>query len=189
MRSADIARLLPDVFQYALRPMAGTFEPDRRMLATLEVMSAMHAPIEAILDGLERFFHARRTPQRFVPHLAQWVDLDWLLRPTRGSDAISDSIASGPDALRKMVETASELAQWRGTARGLQLALETATGVPGFAVEETVAGDDGRPRPFYVRVIVPADAAQFRPLIERVIATEKPAYVVCEVVFSGGAPS
>jgi hypothetical protein len=107
----------------------------------------------------------------------------------RHADAISDSIASGPDALRKMVETASELAQWRGTARGLQLALETATGVPGFAVEETVAGDDGRPRPFYVRVIVPADAAQFRPLIERVIATEKPAYVVCEVVFSGGAPS
>src|SRR2546430_8705397 len=118
MRSADIARLLPDVFQYALRPMAGAFEPDRRMLAALEVMSALHAPVEDILDTLERFFDSRRTPQRFVPYLAQWVDLAWLLRPTRGSDAISDSIASGPDALRKMVETARELAQWRGRAGG-----------------------------------------------------------------------
>src|SRR5438093_13079215 len=109
MHRNDIARLLPDVFQYALRPMAGTFEPDRPMVATLEVMSAMHAPIEEILDSLERFVDARRTPQRFVPYLTQWVDLDWLLRATRGLDAIADSIASGPTALRKMVETASEL--------------------------------------------------------------------------------
>jgi phage tail-like protein len=188
MRSADIARLLPDVFQYAIRPMAGMFEPDSRMLAALEVMSAMHAPVEEILDSLERFFDSRRTPQRFAPYLTQWVDLDWLLRPTRGLDAIADSIASGPDALRKMVGTASELAQWRGTVHGLQLALETATGVTGFTVQESV-GDDGKPRPFYVRVIVPPDAAQFRPLIERVIATEKPAYVQCKAVFPGNAPS
>lgn len=184
----DIARLLPDVFQYALRPMKGTFEPDRRMLAALDVMSAMHGPVEEILNGLERFVDARRTPQRFVPYLTQWVDLDWLLRPTRGLDAIADSIASGPEALRNMVETASEFAQWRGTAHGLQLALETATGVTGFTVQESV-GDDGKPRPFYVRVIVPPDAAQFRPLIERVIATEKAAYVQCRAVFPADTPS
>src|SRR5712691_5095234 len=188
MRSADIARLLPDVFQYAVRPMAGTFEPDRRMQAALEVMSALHAPIEAILDGLERFIDPRRTPQRFVPYLTQWVDLDWLLRPTRGSDAISDSIASGPDALRKLVETASELAQWRGTAHGLQLALETATGVAGFTVDEAVRAGNVT-RPFFVRVSVPAAAAQFKPLIARVIATEKPAYVQYETVFPGEMPS
>jgi len=66
--------------------------------------------------------------------------------------------------------------------------IETATGVAGFTVQESV-GDDGKARPFYVRVIVPPDAAQFRPLIERVIATEKPAYVQCKAIFPGDAPS
>src|SRR5437870_1411434 len=135
MRSADIARLLPDVFQSALRPAEGAFEPDRPMLGTLDAMAALHAPCEAILDDLDRFFDPRRAPERFVPFLARWVDLGWLLGPAP-AEAGSQPLASGLEPLRQLVSAASETARWRGTARGLVRFLDTVTGTPGFKVDE-----------------------------------------------------
>jgi phage tail-like protein len=184
MRSAEIARLLPEVFQSALRPAGGAVEADRRTAATLEAMALLHAPCEEILDGLDRFFRPQTAPERFAPYLARWVDLDWLLRPGPSSDASADSLASGIAPLRELVRAASEIAQWRGTARGLVGFLDTVTGVPGFVVDEAVVDPSGAPLPFHFRVVGPADAKRFQPLIERVIVAEKPAYMTWELAFA-----
>src|SRR5574341_2267177 len=138
MRSDEIARLLPDVYQYALsEAVPGVNEPDRRLMAALAAMEVLHAPSERVLDDLDRFVDARRTPERFVPYLATWVDLDWLLHPA-AEDVTPGSLASGVGPLRELIAAASDLARWRGTARGLVGFLDTATGIPGFQVEEGV---------------------------------------------------
>jgi phage tail-like protein len=155
MRSSEIQRLLPGVFQRTLG------EGGTPLGAALEVMSALHAPSEAILQDLDAFFDPRRTPERFVPLLARWMDLEVAL-------------GAEPGRLRELTAAAFDLAQWRGTARGLVRFLEIATGVPGFQVDERV-------RPFHVRVTVPAAAAGLRPLVERIIEREKPASVTYEL--------
>lgn len=189
MRSAEIARLLPDVFQFALSPpAAGVVEPDRRMAAALAAMEVLHAPCEEVLDGLDRFVHPVRAPQRFLPYLAGWVDLDWLVRAAPGSDVTSESLPTGVGSLRELLAAAAEMARWRGTARGLLRFLDTATGIPGFKVEEGVTGEGRAPRPFHLRVIAPAEAEPYRAFIERVIVSQKPAYATWELAFAT-APS
>ena len=122
-----------------------------------------------------------------MPYLAGWVDLDWLLVAAPSEPVATNStLASGLGPLRELVAAAADLARWRGTARGLLRFLDTATGVPGFAIEENVSGDERRPRPFHLRIVAPAEAAVYRPLIERVIVAEKPAYATYELVFATG---
>lgn len=177
MRRAEIEQLLPSVYQMALHPVDGwVIEPDQRLGALLDAMEALHDPIERILDRLEAWLDPRRAPDPFVPYLAGWVDLDRLA----GGEATM--AAAGTDRLRELVAAASDLARWRGTSRGLLRFLGIATGLPGFSVDERPAGPDGRPRPFHVVVHGPAEAARMRPLIERIVESEKPAYVTCDIV-------
>ncbi len=190
MNSTEIARLLPDVFQYAIMPpAAGVIEPDRRMAAALGAMEVLHEPCEQVLQDLHRYLDPRQTPGRFVSYLAGWVDLDWLLLP--GPDQPSASpipLASGLGRLRELVAAASELARWRGTARGLLRFLDTATGIPGFTIEENVSSANRVPRAFHLWVRAPQAASPFQPLIERVIRAEKPAYVTYELTFGDAEP-
>ncbi len=166
---------------------AGIVEPDRRLTALLEAMEALHEPVEDVLDGLHEHLDPRQAPPRFVPYLAGWVDLDWLLLATPDqSAATATPLASGMGHLRELVAAAVEMARWRGTARGLLRFLDTATGVAGFDVIENVTGDPPTPRPFHLRILAPAAAEAFRPLIERVIVAEKPAYATYELVFVAG---
>ena len=56
------------------------------------------------------------------------------------------------------------------------------------AIRIVLALPDVPPQPpFHLRVVAPADAAVYRPLIERVIVAEKPAYATYELVFATGA--
>ena len=177
MKQAEIATLLPGVFQRAIRP--GT-----PLAALLAVMEAQHAPVEALLVELDGYFDPYRAPDLFVTLLAGWVDLDRLFAaPPEALDEanIRHLYAPGLGRLRELVAAAAYLSRWRGTAHGLVRFLETAVGVTGFAVEEHVPGEDGRPRPFHIRVHVPAGAARFRPLITRIVELEKPAYVTYEL--------
>jgi hypothetical protein len=50
-----------------------------------------------------------------------------------------------------------------------------------------VAGKDGLPVPFHVRVVAPEAAKSQRELVERIVALEKPAYVTWELAFEAGA--
>ncbi|HEX7151032.1 MAG TPA: phage tail protein [Thermoanaerobaculia bacterium] len=159
MQRELIAQLLPTVFRRAL--------PESRPLdAILGVMEAMHAPSEHALAHFDEALNPYTAPERFVPFLASWMGFD-----------VGQTLLSVPDRrLRELIAMASTLAKWRGTAKGLVLFLEIATGLRGFVIEE--------PRPFHFVLRAPAIAAEQRELIARVIESEKPAYVTSELVFA-----
>jgi phage tail-like protein len=183
MKRSEIEPLLPAVFQrtlYAGSPLG----------ALLDVMEALHAPAEGVLARLETHFDPARAPDRFVPLLARWVDLAWLLAADPGAPAAGrDPDVGGTARLRELVAAAAYLSQWRGTAHGLLRFLEIATGVPGFGVEEQTRPPDGRMRPYHIRVLVPPAAMAHAALIERIVAMEKPAYVTHELVAGSVSPA
>ena len=160
MKSSRIAHLLPVVMRRAI-------EFSSPLAAVLGVMEAMHAPSEAALSAFHEVVNPYAAPERFVPYLASWVGLEPVL-DERGA------ISSGTARLRELVAASNRLAKWRGTARGLILFLEIATGLQGFEVAE--------PRPFHFTLTLPPGAAPHRPLIERIVSSEKPAYVTAEII-------
>lgn len=182
MKQARINQLLPQVFQRVMS--AGT-----PLASILDLMEEFHTAPEAILGNLDAIFDPRRTPDRFVPYLAGWVDLGMLLEiPHAGASAATVSLSTGLGRLRELTANAAVLSEWRGTGKGLQLFLQTATGSDGFSIDEHVAGTDGKTRPFHIRVLVPGELVVHRALIERIIELEKPAYVTYELEFKLTAP-
>ncbi len=159
MNRERIAELLPTVFRRALPhspPLA----------AILGVMEAMHAPSEEALAHFGDALNPRTAPDRFVPFLASWTGLDFV---SEGAAPIE------LPRLRELIAMSNMLARWRGTATGLILFVEIATGLRGFTVEE--------PRPFHFVLHAPLAALPYQELIERIVATEKPAYVTSDVVY------
>lgn len=172
------ARLLPSVFQRAVRD-------GNPLSAILDVMETMHTPSESILNHLDVYFSAYRAPDRFVAYLASWVDLEVVLDSSPASASPTmPSLSTGLGRLRELTAAATSLSQWRGTAKGLRLFLETATGAQGFEVEEQVIGTDGKIRPFHLQIKAPSEVAPHRALVERIIDLEKPAYVTYDLQFS-----
>lgn len=181
MKQAEIARLLPEIFQR-------TLSPGNPLTAIMAVMEGLQSPSEAVLENLDAYFDPYRTPDRFVPFLASWLDLEPLL--VSAPDGKSQGrvvLPSGPGRLRELVASAVSLAKLSGTARGLIAFLETATGIPGFAIQDTALNENGEPRPFHLRITAPPDAREFQVLIEQIIELEKPAYTTYELAF-GATP-
>lgn len=179
MKQSEIERLLPVVFQRTAAPGS----PLRGLLA---VMEALHAQPEEVLAQIDIYFDPYRTPDSFVPYLARWVDLEWLVLGTSmGAEAVVSPppFPSGLARLRELIAAAAYHSSWRGTAYGLLSFLQMATGIAGFAIDEELAGPDGRPRPFHIRVRAPKESARYRDLIDRIIRSEKPAYVTYELLF------
>ena len=171
MNRGTIESLLPGNFRRAL-------EPSSPLSSLIDVMESMFAPSEATLIGLDRFFDSRRTPERFVPYLARWVDLGPLL------DRLEEELGqgefpSGNGRLRDLVALAAYLSKWRGTRRGLVAFLEVGTGLRGFEVEEHAGG-----RPFHLRFTAPPGADAYRALIASIVEQEKPAYTTYELAFT-----
>lgn len=179
MKQSEIAALLPEIFRR-------TIQPDSPLDALLQVMEALHEPSEEVLATLDRFFDPYRTPERFVPFLATWVDLTPLLREVAEifEAEAPPPLSSGAGRLRELVALAAYLSQWRGTRHGLQRFLETATGIGGFEIDEQVVDEVTRQvRPYHIRIRAPQATAQFRPLLEKIVELEKPAYVTYELEF------
>lgn len=177
MKQSQIKRLLPFVFQR----VAG---PGTPLLAILEVMEAFHEPPETVLQQIDSIFDPRRTPDNFVPYLAGWVDLGVLLDTSRAGTVSSPAaLSTGVGRLRELIASAAKLSEWRGTRKGLELFLETATGHKGFRIEEQVLGKNGSVRPFHIRISAPTEVSLHRALVEKIIELEKPAYVTYELDF------
>lgn len=177
MKQSKIKQLLPDIFQRTVRSGG----PLHSLLA---VMEGLHAPSEKTLDELERYFDPYRTPDRFVPYLARWVDLDRLLPESVGEEAAGPPhVPSGLGRLRELIAVAAFLSKWRGTRRGLLAFLEAATGVEEFQIQENVAGGDGEQLPYHLDIQAPPEAVSYRELIEQIVEMEKPAYVTYELRF------
>jgi phage tail-like protein len=175
MKQAEITRLLPEIFQRVAHPGSPLF-------TLLAVMEALHEPSEEVLQNLSAYFNPYRTPSRFVPLLASWVDLELLLSSNRQGET-PPPFPSGTGRLRELVAAAPYLSSWRGTAKGLLRFLETATGLKGFEIEEQT-GEDGQPLPpFELLIRAPAEAEVYRGLVQRIIELEKPAYVTYELRF------
>ena len=179
MNRDEIARLLPEVFQR-------TITQGSPLEALLAIMEALPAPAEAVLANLEDYFDPYQAPDAFAAYLAGWVDLDRLFSQT--PDRLVDETAAtlfppGLGRLRELLAAAAYLSHWRGTNRGLIGFLETATGIPGFTIEESPPGEDGQPRPFHILVQAPGETAVYQPLLERIIEAEKPVYVTYDLAF------
>ena len=159
MRSDQIARLLPAAYQRAATP--GSV-----LSGLLDAMAELHAPSEAVLAEVDTLPAAYRAPATLLPFLTRWVALDHL--------GIAGAVPAG--RLRDLIARGAYLARWRGTATGLRALLETATGVPGFAVDEVAD------RRFHLVVRVPAAAADRLDLLSRLVAAEKPAATTYELV-------
>jgi phage tail-like protein len=179
MKSSQIKQLLPRVFQAAAAPHTP-------LDALLHAMEALHAPAEERLAAIEAVFNAHSAPDGQLAYLARWVDLDRFFPAAvaqgRAGQA-ADALSTGNGRLRELIAAAAYLSQWRGTLPGLQLFLETATGLRGFGIEERVI-EQGRARPYHIRVTAPAAGARDRSLIASIIEQEKPAHVTFELVFA-----
>ena len=185
MKQNAIKHLLPGIFQRS----AVEGNP---LSAILDVMEGLHAPSEEKLRTLAANFDPHRAPDAFVPFLARWVDLDRLfekpVEENRSGQSPPRLLPTGLGCLRELIATAAYLSQWRGTAKGLLLFLETATGASGFEIEEQVLGPDKRPRPFHFLLRAPRELLPYHALIERIAESEKPAYVTYEIEFVDKAP-
>jgi phage tail-like protein len=173
MRRSAIERLLPAGYQQA----AG---PGSVLAALLEVMEGMHAPSERLLASVAELFSPYRTPDELVPFLVGWVALDHLAPWSRPAEESLPPVPVG--RLRDLLAAGATIAQWRGTATGLRMVLETATGASGIAVEEPAG------RPFHIAIRVPATARDQLALVRHIAEVEKPAAVTCEVVVEAGDP-
>ncbi|MFG3580144.1 phage tail protein [Micromonospora chersina] len=164
MRRTAIERLLPAAYQRA----AG---PGSVLGALLDVMEALHAPDEAVLADVDALFASYRTPDGFVAYLTRWVAMDHVVAAPRADAPLPLPVGR----LRDLVAHGALLARWRGTPYGMRTALELATGVTGFVLEEPAD------RPFHVVVWVPPAAADRLALVTRIVEAEKPAAVTVEV--------
>lgn len=177
MEAERILRLLPEIYQAAAQP--GTV-----LDALLNAMDALHAPVEDRLRDLDAVFDSRRTAERFLPILAAWVALDSLLEiPAGGAGERRSRGAIAPANLRELIAETAELGRNRGTRRSLHRFLELATGTSGWAIEDAPSGPDGRPLPFHVRIVAPAEAQAVAALVERIVASQKPAFTTTEIVY------
>jgi phage tail-like protein len=180
MKTARISTLLPSVYQTAAT--GGT-----PLLALLNVMETLHAPVEVVLDQLDTFFDPYRAPDPFVPYLASWVDLQGILDRPQGTQQAT--LSSGVGRLRELTAGAVNLSRWRGTRKGLLLFLETATGISGFEIDEEALDGDGKVIPFHIRISAPASSLEHKVLLQRIIELEKPAYVTYDLTFTPSVPS
>ncbi|MGB2567165.1 phage tail protein [Micromonospora citrea] len=172
MRRAAIERLLPAAYQRAA--VDGSV-----LAALLEVMEALHAPDEAVLADVDALFAAYRTPDGLVAYLTRWVAMDHVLAPPRPDAPLPLPVGR----LRDLVAHGAHLARWRGTPYGMRTALELATGVTGFVLDEPAD------RPFHLVVRVPPAAAGLLAAVTRIVEAEKPAAVTVEVLPLGDVPA
>lgn len=178
MKQRAIEQLLPEVFQRGL-------SMDSPLDALLGVMEVLHQPDEEVLAGIERFYNPYQAPDAFALYLANWLDLRHVFAPTNKPDALAAEPSSGIGRLRNLLANAAYLSKWRGTAHGLARFLEISTGVDGFEIDEHVLDNSGQERPFHLRVTVPPEAEAHLRLVQRIVETEKPAYVTHEIVLTG----
>lgn len=176
MKQEEIKKLLPDMFMQ-------TATKGNPLTAILDVMEMLHTKTEHTLEHLDAVFDPMRTDEQFVPFLSGWVDMDWLFKSHEINAGYKQTTIS-TDHLRKLISLAWYLSKWRGSARGLKLFLETATGVEGFSIDEKIKDENNRLIPYHIDVRIPRLAEDKLHLIERIIENEKPAYVTYNTVIN-----
>lgn len=182
MTSEEVRGLLPEVFQRAAvegSPLA----------ALIEAIQALQAPTEAALASLPLALNPYTAPERFVPFLARWVGLGWLLRTAADDRNDLPELVPGLSMvrLRLLIANAARLSQGRGTHRGLLDFLCLAVGLEGFDVRDQAQTPGESSTPFHLVVLAPHGARPLEGLIHTIMSHEKPAYATYELQFLEGA--
>jgi phage tail-like protein len=165
----QLEQLLPGVFRRALPPGSA-------LGALLDVVAGLVDPVELTLSDLDSYFDPWRCPDRFLPLLAAWLDLPL-------------PITTGPGRLRALLHAAARLHQLRGTKNALVTFLEVATGVDGFRVDEEVRDESGKVKPFFALIQAPESTRPHSAMLRRIIESERPAHVRCELAFVPPVPA
>jgi len=178
VKKEKISSLLPEIFQITEK-LCDSEKKKSPLTAFLSVMESMHIDSEDILANLDKYFDPSRTKNQFIPFLLKWVDLDWILN--NESEKKDNFSLIKTENLRQLVSNAWYLSKWRGSAKGLIMFLETATGVQGFKIDENVYNSNLKEISFHIKVLVPEKAKKLIHIIELIIEKEKPAYVTSEI--------
>ena len=101
--------------------------------------------------------------------MASMLDLDDYLMP------LPPYLPTGINNLRNLIAQAIDLNQERGTNKGLERFLETATGINGFAIREMQ-------KPFHIQILLPPAAKPYRDFVVKIIQRERPAYTTFELM-------
>lgn len=104
---SELLRYLPAIYQND--PFIGRF---------LRIFEDMHSPVQAMVEALPSYFDPNLAPPELQRRLASWVGGE----RRDGAGRLDDA------AWGRLVAHQLELHRWRGTKRGLRLALELATG-------------------------------------------------------------
>lgn len=161
----EVARSLAD-------GLPGVFLEGDFAAALVRVFDQVLAPVQASIDSLDAYLDPRLAPPDFLPWLAGWLGL-----------AVEERWTAA--RTRSFLLHAAEAFRWRGTRRGIALAVRAYTGVEP-EVRDT-GGVSASLRPgaafpgepaAYLLVRVPAagpdvDAAA----VDRIVADAKPAHV------------
>lgn len=159
--------MLPAAYQRAAKD-------EGNVLSTmLELMSALHEPDEEIIADFDAQFAAYTAREDFLPFLCGWVALDHLVGVRR--PGVQDPLLLPAARVRDLLAEAAALAKVRGTADGLCRFLAIATGVDGFAVDESPR------RPFHFVLRVPVAARPMAGVIRHIVEHEKPAATTFEL--------
>ncbi|MCI0440553.1 MAG: phage tail protein I [Chloroflexi bacterium] len=107
-----------------LKYLPGIYSESDFMGRFLMIFESVMRPIEAMVDNIAYYFDPDTAPEELLPWLASWVNL------------VLDE--SWPiERRRRLVKSAVQLFQWRGTRRGLREYLRVYAGVEPKIVEES----------------------------------------------------
>jgi phage tail-like protein len=160
--------------------MPGIYQEDGLSQRLMSAYDEVLAPVFVTLDSIDAYFDPSLAPEDFVEWISSWVgfalDEKWSL-----------------ERRRTVVAAAVELYRWRGTKKGLRLAVEALTGVTPDIVEsgaskwalEPDSEAPGSPFPqVIVRLTVPDPQEIDMNRLDAVVADTKPAHIphIIEVV-------
>lgn len=159
------------------RPLAATLpamlREDPMAHGLCDGLDEVLAPVLLSLDAFPAYLDLATTPDDMVPWLAQWVGM-------------SVDLGEDLDRQRELLGSAGALHAIRGTRRGIELAVQAATGMPAEVVETGAASWSdtpggalpGEPEAAVVVVVRPEpDAYVDADRLDALVEALKPAHV------------
>jgi phage tail-like protein len=166
-----------------LRYLPAIYQDDPFLGRFLRIFEEINSPIQAMVDTLPEWFDPRLAPPTMLERLASWVGAQW---PARLPEP----------RWRQLVPYILFLHRWRGTKRGVRLALEVATGQAPLITEYAeglVLGPDAtlglntalkEGKALHFQVVFDCLPEEVdRTLVQCIIGAYKPAHVSYSVAF------
>jgi len=148
--------------------LPGVYSSNRFLARFLLIFEAILAPIDRTVENISHAFDPDVAPAAVLPWLGSWLGL-----------AFDEGWPE--ERRRELIRSAAMLYHWRGTRKGMSEFIRIYTGVVPEIVEPSLgqlANSRDLAFRFTVRLTVPQGTAIDRPLLQRIIDAEKPAFAV-----------